>query len=69
MGRTTTSQQPYNYDLVYLFDTGGQPAFHAILPLFFPIVMLMIFVLKLSEKLDDHPIVHYSQLSFNGRSE
>ena len=52
-------EEPYNYDLVYLFDTGGQPAFHAILPLFFPLVMFILFVLKLSEKLDHHPKVHY----------
>ena len=54
-----TVEEPYNYDLVYLFDTGGQPAFHAILPLFFPLVMFIIFVLKLSEKLDHHPNVHF----------
>ena len=52
-------EEPYNYDLVYLFDTGGQPAFHAILPLFFPLVMFILFVLKLSEKLDHHPMVHF----------
>ena len=52
-------EEPYNYDLVYLFDTGGQPAFHAILPLFFPLVMFILFVLKLSEKLDHHPKVHF----------
>ena len=54
-----TSKQLYNHDLVYLFDTGGQPAFHAILPLFFPIVMLIICVLKLSEKLSQHPKIYY----------
>ena len=54
-----TVEEPYNYDLVYLFDTGGQPAFHAILPLFFPLVMFILFVLKLSEKLDHHPMVHF----------
>ena len=48
-----------HYDLVYLFDTGGQPAFHAILPLFFPLVMFIIFVLKLSEKLEHHPKVSF----------
>ena len=59
LGRAQATVEPYNYDLVYLFDTGGQPAFHAILPLFFPMVMFLIFVLKLSEKLDHHPEVHY----------
>ena len=59
LGRARATVEPYNYDLVYLFDTGGQPAFHAILPLFFPMVMFLIFVLKLSEKLDYHPKVHY----------
>ena len=59
LGRARATAEPYNYDLVYLFDTGGQPAFHAILPLFFPMVMFLIFVLKLSEKLDHHPKVHY----------
>ena len=59
LGRERATEEPYNYDLMYLFDTGGQPAFHAILPLFFPMVMFLIFVLKLSEKLDHHPKVHY----------
>ena len=59
LSRAQATAEPYNYDLVYLFDTGGQPAFHAILPLFFPMVMFLIFVLKLSEKLDHHPKVHY----------
>ena len=54
-----TVEEPYNYDLVYLFDTGGHPAIHAVLPLFFPLVMFNLFVLKLSEKLDHHPKVHY----------
>ena len=54
-----TEEEPYNFDLVYLFDTGGQPAFHAILPLFFPMIMFIIFVLKLSEKLGHHPVVNY----------
>ena len=60
IGQTqSTEEKPYNYDLVYLFDTGGQPAFHAILPLFFPMIMFVIFVLKLSEKLGHHPVVNY----------
>ena len=54
-----TVKEPYNYDLVYLFDTGGQPAFHAILPLFFPLIMFIIFVVKLSKKLNHHPKVHF----------
>ena len=58
IGQVQTTE-PYNYDLVYLFDTGGQPAFHAILPLFFPLVMFVIFVLKLSERLDHHPKVNF----------
>ena len=58
IGQVQTTE-PYNYDLVYLFDTGGQPAFHAILPLFFPLVMFVIFVLKLSERLDHHPKVKF----------
>ena len=52
-------EKQYTHNLVYLFDTGGQPAFHAILPLFFPLVMFIMFVLKLSEKLDHHPKVHF----------
>ena len=59
IGQAEVTEDPYRYDLVYLFDTGGQPAFHAILPLFFPMVMFVIFVLKLSEKLNHHPKVSF----------
>ena len=48
-----------SYDMIYLFDTGGQPSFHELLPLFFPTIMVVIFVLKLSEMLSHHPKVKY----------
>ena len=52
-----TDEEPCNHDLVYLFDTGGQPAFHAILPSFLP--SLFPLMLKLLGRLNHHPKVHF----------
>ena len=44
---------------IYLVDSGGQPQFHELLTGFFRNAVIGIFVLKLSERLDDHPHVRY----------
>lgn len=59
IGHAESMEEVQSYDFIYLFDTGGQQAFHAIIPLFYPKVMFVIFVLKLSEQLDFHPKVYY----------
>ena len=44
---------------VYLIDSGGQPQFHQLLPAFVHHTNLNIFVLRLCDKLSDHPTIEY----------
>ena len=46
-------------DWVYFIDSGGQPQFLQLLPAFVYHTHLNIFVLKLCDKLSDHPTVEY----------
>ena len=46
-------------DRIYLFDTGGQTIFHELLRLFLHRESLTIFVTKLDERLDHHPMIEY----------
>ena len=44
---------------IYLIDSGGQPHFHNLLPLFVQGISLAIYVFRLSNKLSDSPLVEY----------
>ena len=44
---------------VHFTDSGGQPQFHEVLPVFLRRTTGCLFVLKLSEELDQHPIIEY----------
>ena len=46
-------------DRIYLFDTGGQTIFHELLRLFLRHESVTIFVTKLNERLDHHPMIEY----------
>ena len=46
-------------DFLYFLDSGGQPQFHELLPSFVPNLSTILFVLKLSEKLSQHPIIEF----------
>ena len=46
-------------DFLYFLDSGGQPQFHELLPSFVPNLSTILFVLKLSEKLNQHPVIEY----------
>ena len=46
-------------DRIYLFDTGGQTIFHELLRLFLHRESITIFVTKLNERLDHHPMIEY----------
>ena len=46
-------------DWLYFIDSGGQPQFHQLLPAFMHHTNLNIFVLRLCDKLTDHPTVEY----------
>ena len=62
---TTSFQQGMGrkaVDMIYLLDCGGQPQFQSVLPLLFGEPTTMMFVTKLSERLDHHPqIAFYEQ--------
>ena len=53
------TETPLEDNLVYIMDSGGQPQFHEVLPIFLRCTSVYIFFLKLSESLDEHPIIEY----------
>ena len=48
-----------NTTWIHFIDSGGQPEFHDLLPVFVPNTSVVLFVFKLSEGLDERPIVEY----------
>ena len=44
---------------IHFIDSGGQPQFHEVLPAFIRHTTATIFVMKLSERLDEHPVIKY----------
>ena len=48
-----------NKDVLDISDTGGQPMFHEVLPLFISNTMFGIMIVKLNESLDSCPLVEY----------
>ena len=44
---------------IHFIDSGGQPQFHEVLPAFIRNTTATIFVMKLSERLDEHPVIKY----------
>ena len=44
---------------IYFIDSGGQPQFHEVLPAFIRNTTATIFVIKLSERIDQHPMIEY----------
>ena len=53
------SRELIDSDWIHIIDSGGQPQFHDLLPIFIRNTCSTIFVQRLSESLDDHPIVEY----------
>lgn len=53
------SRKLLEVDWVYLIDSGGQPAFHEILPLFVRTASVVAMVLRLDEKLSDKPSIEF----------
>ena len=47
------------FEWIYFIDSGGQPQFHEILPVFLKGASICIFVHKLAETLDEHPVVEF----------
>ena len=46
---------------IHIIDSGGQPEFHDLLPLFAKNTSVVIFVLKACEALDHKPMVEYHE--------
>ena len=57
--RSSGTEAHLEVNLVHITDSGGQPQFHEILPVFLRRASIYIFVTKLSESLDEKPIVMY----------
>ena len=55
----TVAEPLTEVDVVYITDSGGQPQFHEVLPIFLGHASVCIFVTKLSECLDAQPLVEY----------
>ena len=56
------SDEPITYlRKVKIVDSGGQPQFHEVLPIFLRKMSLIIFVIKLSEELSKRPTIEYFQ--------
>ena len=49
----------FEQDRISLIDTGGQPQFHEVLPIFMRYTSASMFVMKLSDRLSDHPVIEY----------
>ena len=46
---------------IYVIDSGGQPHFHNLLPLFINGISIAIYVFRLSDKLSDCPLIKYAR--------
>ena len=57
--QSSGSEALMQVELVQITDSGGQPQFHEVLPVFLRRTSAYVFVLKLSECLDAHPLVKY----------
>ena len=63
--RSEGSKRFLELQWIHFIDSGGQPQFHDVLPAFIRNTTATIFVMKLSERLDEHPMVEY----FDGNGE
>ena len=48
---------------IHFIDSGGQPQFHEVLPAFIRNTTATIFVMKLSERLDEHSVIEYYDIN------
>ena len=53
------SKRFFELQWIHFIDSGGQPQFHEVLPAFIRNTTATIFVMKLSERLDEHPVIKY----------
>jgi len=49
----------FKRDRIFLIDTGGQPQFHEVLPMFMQGTSASMFTIKLNDSLSEHPLIEY----------
>ena len=52
-------KKTFKGDRILLIDTGGQPQFHEVLPIFMQGTSASMFTIKLNDSLSDHPLIEY----------
>ena len=60
------SKRFFELQWIHFIDSGGQPQFHEVLPAFIRNTTATIFVMKLSERLDEHPMIEYYDVNGQG---
>ena len=53
------AKKAFTQDRISLIDTGGQPQFHEVLPIFMRGTSATMFAIRLDESLSDHPLIEY----------
>ena len=53
------AKKAFKLDRITLIDTGGQPQFHEVLPMFMGETSASMFTIKLDDSLDDHPLIEF----------
>ena len=53
------AKNAFKRDRITLIDTGGQPQFHEVLPMFMRDTSASMFTIKLDDSLDDHPLIEF----------
>ena len=53
------AKRGFKRDRISLIDTGGQPQFHEVLPMFMRYTSACMFTIKLCDSLDDYPLIEY----------
>ena len=53
------AKRAFRRDRISLIDTGGQPQFHEVLPMFMRYTSACMFTIKLCDGLDDYPLIEY----------
>ena len=53
------AKKAFKRDRITLIDTGGQPQFHEVLPMFMRDTSASMFTMKLDESLNDHPLIEF----------
>ena len=53
------AKKAFKRDRITLTDTGGQPQFHEVLPMFMRDLSALMFTIKLNDSLDDYPLIEF----------